>query len=337
MHFVSAPLSGGPAVPFGDVPVRRSRRRSGLRPRRRRSRCTCAASAPRARPARLYAAGPDGASSSWPATSAKSRSIRSGRRCRSPPPACSRRRRRRSCAADGTRRPTWCLPPRATPGSSRPPAPSASRPPTASLIVFDLRSGTELHQISLGQLRRAGHEPRGLALAATSRRPCRRRRLRRPAVGARGRLARARARARGADGVGRDRGRAGGLRGFEPPRRGACGSPCSTARRGADRVPRAGDRRRGRAELRRRAPRVRDRRRARCVADGGHRRRRRSRRAPACAPTSVTRSRRGCAAAATGSASPERAGGSCRVRAARAGRAADRPVPRGAGARADPR
>ena len=52
--------------------------------------------------------------------------------------------------AERERRPRSCSRPRATRGSWRPPAASAWRRPTGALIVFDLRSGTELHQISLG-------------------------------------------------------------------------------------------------------------------------------------------------------------------------------------------
>ena len=92
-----------------------------------------------------------------------------------------------------------------------------------ALIVFDLRSGTELHQIALGrydaQVTSLAVSPAGDVAATVAVGDGSDVLLWAPA----GARARARARDPGADGDGRDRGWADRLCGFEPPRRGRAG------------------------------------------------------------------------------------------------------------------
>ena len=190
-------------------------------------------------PGRLYAAGPDGAFRQlagdvgeepfdplWPPVSVTDAgrlhaggdadaALPAGREDRGRAPAggrsgLRRRRRRRGRGVDGRRA-------------------DRLRPALGHRAAPDLARA----------LRRAGHEPRGLARRRRRGDHRGRRRVRRPAVGARGRVARARA--RDARCGWRTVATAGGrvaYRGFEPPRRGRAGDD-PRRRLGADAVPRA--------------------------------------------------------------------------------------------------
>jgi hypothetical protein len=162
MHFVSAPVTGNPpapAVPFGDVPMRA------------RDVMWLAASgaqvavqlrdfgAPRA-PGRLYAAGPDGAFRElagdvgeepfdplWPPVSVTTQGVFTQE---ATPTLRSAERSGDERSARGSGAKTAVvLPPEGDPGFVAAAGGLGVASTDGALIVFDLRSGTELHQVSL--------------------------------------------------------------------------------------------------------------------------------------------------------------------------------------------
>ena len=148
MHVVAAPLSGGAPVPFGDVPIRRSddvwlaASPAQVAVQLRDS------SSPSA-PARLYLAGPDGAfqllagdvgeepfDPLWPPLSVTAAGVFTQEAVPQLRDAAGRRT-------------DVVLPPEGSPGFVAAAGSVGVASTDGALIVFDLRSGTELHQISL--------------------------------------------------------------------------------------------------------------------------------------------------------------------------------------------
>ena len=149
MHFVSAPVTGGPAVPFGDVPARAPRRALAGRLAVEVAVQLRSVDSPRA-PGRLYAAGPDGAFRElagdvgeepfdplWPPLSVTTEGVFTQE-------ATPTLRSLTGAKTDAV------LPPEGDPGFVAAAGGVGVASTDGVLIVFDLRSGTELHQISLG-------------------------------------------------------------------------------------------------------------------------------------------------------------------------------------------
>ncbi|MDA0166714.1 WD40 repeat domain-containing protein [Solirubrobacter ginsenosidimutans] len=149
MQFASAPLSGGPAVPFGDVPIR-NRDALWLAASPAQVAVQLRSLDSPSAPGRLYAAGADGVFRElagdvgeepfdplWPPLSVTTEGVFT----QEATPTL------RSVAGAKTE---VVLPPEGDPGFVAAAGGVGVASTDGVLIVFDLRSGTELHQISLG-------------------------------------------------------------------------------------------------------------------------------------------------------------------------------------------
>ena len=234
MHVVSAPLSGGPAVPFGDVPVR-ARDVLWLAASPAQVAVQLRSSDSPSAPGAPVRGGPDGVFRQlagdvgeepfdplWPPLSVTTRGrVHAG----------GRRRTLRDVSTGA--KTDVVLPPEGDPGFVAAAGGVGVASTDGALIVFDLRSGTELHQISLGsfdaQVTSLAVSPAGDVAATTATGDGSDVVLWAPAGATQVRVLAT----LGACGGGRDRGRAGGVRGFEPPRRGCAGDdPRRRLRRG---------------------------------------------------------------------------------------------------------